>query len=289
MHRRCLALLLMAALLVPQTARAWNDTGHMLVAEIAYQRLSPSAKARVEALVAIQAEPENSTFVTASCWADDLKRYDVHAYDTWHYIDMPFSPDNTPLPPLPKDENVVWAMKQCISTLHNPRVPDVEKARMLRFLIHFVGDVHQPLHCVSRYTQQHPSGDRGGNDFKLQGIPGVTNLHAYWDDGIGLFTHVARPLAADDTTLKTLADAIVADFPPDSLPEWKDSTFTDWVSEGENLARTLCYDLPENAPPPADYIARARPAARKRIALAGYRLADLLNQLFQDNTNHPLR
>ncbi len=280
MRGRWRTLLWMAALLLPQAAWAWNDTGHMLVAQIAYGRLTANAKARIEALLALDAEPENNTFVTASCWADDLKRYGVHAFDTWHFIDTPFSPDNTPTPASPPDVNVVWAMKQCIQTIHSAKAPDVEKARMLRFLIHFVGDVHQPLHCVSRYTQQHPQGDRGGNDFKIQGLPDITNLHAYWDDGIGLFVQVQRPPAPDDQTIKTLADSITADFPADSLPEAKDSTFTDWVQEGVDLARTLCYDLPENAPPPQDYIARARPAARKRIALAGYRLADLLNQLF---------
>jgi hypothetical protein len=72
----------------------------------------------------------------------------------------------------------------------------------------------------------------------------------------------------------------MTDFPADSLPEATDNSFLHWVAEGGDLARTLCYALPEDAVPPQDYVTRARAAARKRVALAGYRLADLLNRLF---------
>src|SRR5438105_2834870 len=150
MRSRCTALALMGLILLPRAGFCWHNNGHMVVAEIAYRRLTPQAKAAIDRLIALDSEPINATFVTGACWADDLKTYGVHAYDTWHYIDLPFSTDGTALPKEMASEDVVWAMDQCARTLRSKSAPDVEKARMLRFLLHFVGDIHMQLHCVSR-------------------------------------------------------------------------------------------------------------------------------------------
>src|SRR5438132_10178926 len=93
-------------LAMPIRACAWWTTGHMVVAEIAYRRLSAHAKAEVDRLIAIDAPANSNTFVTAACWADDLKALGVHAYDEWHFVDVPFSPDGMALPPVEKSGNV---------------------------------------------------------------------------------------------------------------------------------------------------------------------------------------
>lgn len=264
-------------------AFAWWDTGHMLVAQIAYDRLSPRAKAEVDRLLAFDAIPESRTFVEAACWADDIKKKDIRAYDEWHYIDVAFSSDNTPLPPLEKAGNVQWALAQCDRILRSPKAPDSEKARMLRFLIHFVGDVHQPLHCVSRFTKLLPDGDKGGNSFLLKGGQ-ARNLHAFWDSGAGLFgDSMARPLDANaEKTLRSLAEDVTKANPAETLAGASNITFKDWVAEGAELARTKVYATTEGEAPSEEYTKTAREACRRQVALAGYRLAALLNKIYSE-------
>ncbi|HEX8833087.1 MAG TPA: S1/P1 nuclease, partial [Abditibacteriaceae bacterium] len=153
------------------TAHAWWDGGHMVVAQIAHTRLEPKVRARVDALVGQGAQPRNNTFVTAACWPDDLKDYNVHAYDTWHYTNLPLVLTGGKPPKVQPNIDILWAMNQCVNAIKkrkpNPKypnreilaTPDIEKARALRFLIHLVGDVHQPLHSTTLYSAAHPHGD----------------------------------------------------------------------------------------------------------------------------------
>jgi len=194
-------------------------------------------------------------------------------------VDTPFSPDGAKLPDAVDPQNVQWAIGQCLQTLQSPRAPDVEKARMLRFLIHFVGDVHQPLHCVSRFTAEHPTGDQGGNLFPLAGA--TRNLHAYWDSGAGLFTDVHRPLSSDgQAAITKLAAECVAANPQESAQGIADLTIADWVKEGVALAKDKVYNTEPGKEPGADYANMTRDLSRQRVALAGYRLAALLNRVY---------
>lgn len=285
--RRLLAsltvLLLFTTLCLP--VFAWNGTGHMVIAEIAYRRLNPRARAEVDRLIALTSDPKSPDFVTASCWADDLKGYDMNAYNAWHYMDIPFEEGAKCTEPLP-EENVLWAMGQCLRTLRSDRAPDVEKGRMLRLLIHFVSDIHQPLHTTSRFTPRTPKGDKGGNDFPVK-TDRARNLHAYWDGGVTLYTQmVARPLQEDGRTLvKRLADEIMMACPPESLANAKETNFQVWAQEGHKLCREIVYaDLKEGETPSETYNQRGTDCARKQSALGGYRLADILNRLYPEKT-----
>lgn len=281
MRRGLLLMVAVALLRAPMAARAWNHTGHMVVAQIAYLRLTPAAKARVDQLGKIAAMPRTNTFVTAACWPDDLRSADNY-YNEWHYIDRPFSPDGTALPTEMPQENVQWAIQQCVKTLKSKKTSDKEKARALRFLLHFVGDVHMPLHCTSRYTAEQQQGDAGGNGFKITAGESK-NLHHFWDSALGLLGEVKRPLNADgEAAILALANGILGDNPPESLPEWKERKVEKWVDEGFALARTVVYEgITEGQAPSAEYVARGRTLARKRLALAGYRLAELLNDVLE--------
>lgn len=282
-YRRMLLAITALALVAPP-ATAWNHTGHMVVAQIAYRGLTGKAKAEVDRLLAIGAEPQSATFVTAGCWPDDLKGYGIRAYDEWHYTNRPLLMPGTPPPALSKCPDVVWALNQCTPVLRSKKAPDAEKARMLRFLIHFVGDVHQPLHCVSRYklVNGKPVGDRGGNDFTIIGVSS-DNLHSYWDSGLGLLTAVKRPLTASGAKkIEKLADEVMQAFPKSSVPEWSKPGVTSWVTEGVRVAKNVCYKgITETEPPSAAYKQAGREAARRRLALAGYRLANLLNAIYR--------
>jgi hypothetical protein len=275
---------LILAVVISSPVYAWNHTGHMVVAQIAYHRLSNKAKAEVDRLLATGTEPKTATFVTAGCWPDDLKEYGIRTYDEWHYTNRPLLTPGTSPPVVPNCPDVVWAIHQCTRVLRNQQAPDAEKARMLRFLIHFVGDIHQPLHCVSRYTSVNgkPVGDRGGNDFTIVGVSS-DNLHSYWDSGLGLLSTVKRPLNANGRKkIKKLAQEAVKSFPPNSVPEWSKPDLAIWVSEGVRVAEQVCYKgITESKPPSPTYRKIGRETVKRCLALAGYRLAHLLNTIYR--------
>ncbi|MDQ3812912.1 MAG: S1/P1 nuclease, partial [Armatimonadota bacterium] len=286
-------------------AWGWGPTGHMVVAKIAERELTPAAKTEARRLLRIrrlaipsipgipisgvtpdQIRPtaSNSDFVSAACWPDDIKS-NTRAFNSWHFIDVPFSPDSTPLP-AEDPVNAKVIMAQCVSTLRSPTASDNLKATMLRFLIHLVGDVHQPLHCSARVTAAHPQGDRGGNDFKINTPEG--QLHGYWDGGVQLFRDPMRQQNPENrrkrrskAAITRLANGIIAVFPRSSLPQRTDLNFDTWVNESSGLAQSVAYNLTENSTPSNTYNGTAQHVVRQRAALGGYRLAALLNGIFR--------
>jgi hypothetical protein len=273
-----------AAVVLTSSSLAWGPTGHMLVAQIAMTRLNPTAKAEVIRLLAIPPDPKgsklNDNFVTAACWADDIKGV-THNFNEWHYKDIPFSGDGTPpeIDP-PKNGDALIAINKCIATLKNASASDTEKATSLRFLIHLVGDVHQPLHCSTRCTSEFERGDRGGNDFPVQG---AKNLHSYWDGGIGLFTSVKRPLdSPGQKKLSSLAGQCTSQYPA-SRNEWKDGNVEHWINESSSLAQSVAYNTEEGAKPTKAYVKKAQKTVRMRVAMGGYRLAALLNSIYPEH------
>ncbi len=270
-----------AAALMLTAARvfAWGDTGHMVVAEIAWENLTPAARAEAERLLAVNVGPmksvrmQTNTFVTAACWADDVKS---NATREWHYSDIAFSPDGTKPQLQPVKGDVVGAIEAFAKQVGDKTLPDEQRARALRYLLHFVGDIHQPLHCVTRCTAALPQGDRGGNDFKVKG---EVNLHAYWDGGVGVFARVLRPLSADgQAIIKNRATEIQHAFPKSSLGSAaKSQSRKTWQKESFEAAKSVAYNLPEGTKPTAQYEDAARQLVRKRVALAGYRLAGMLS------------
>jgi len=287
-------------------ALAWHDVGHMVVAQVAYLRLTPAAKARVDSLLVTPPgrrplitlcagyyTPETceKTYdpVQIAVWMDDFRGDSLNStYDTWHYIDFkPIwdgIPERTNVGAEP--ENVLSRINWAINVLRNGTGSNKTDAETLGFLYHLVGDVHQPLHAATRYSASNPNGDAGGNGFRIQ-IPGETrpsSLHFYWDSAAGQYGTEGpkRPLdAAGKARILSLAEAAMKEFPADSMPEWKDLDPHTWVVESNTLAREVVYkNISENAEPSKAYTEAAQKLIRKRLALAGYRLAGVLNALF---------
>lgn len=262
---------------------AWNSTGHVLVAKIAYDRLQPDVKTKVDQIVASFSKEYSSivTFVDMAPWPDSLHAQKIETFSRWHYIDNPISGDGT-LPPsgLVGTDNVVWAISQIEPVVKNNKANVFEQGRFLAFLIHLVGDAHQPLHTVTRVTAAHPNGDRGGNDFIVQCPLSDTkmaskNLHACWDQGIGLFDNTPTP-----DKINMLETQITTDYPESYFADQiKDLNPQDWINEGVNAAPIYVYTTLEGKPLNAAYIRSSRDFTEQRIALAGYRLAALLNGL----------
>jgi len=150
----------------------------------------------------------------------------------------------------------------------------------LRYLLHFVGDVHQPLHASTAISAAFPSGDSGGNGFTLNGT--WSELHALWDAGGGYVSStLSRPLSnTSKTTLSNKVAQVEAAYPYVPNPGIVDDP-NNWALEGWNLAQTVAYsNITMNSTPSSDYTNAVQRTVESRLALGGHRLADLLNTIF---------
>ena len=272
---------------------AWWDSTHMTVAKIAEENLSEKAKTRSYELIHLLKDyyPESPDFITAATWADDVPSTGFTGW-AWHGKSIPFDPDNI-LSTYKKNlivaslkNNAVYGINQAILTLKNPEAHEYTKGIMLMFLLHIVGDIHMPLHCTSLYSKDFPSGDYGGGMFKLNiDLNGKNSLHALWDscltrDGIRL----ERPLSnAGIAYIEDFKNEITALYPKDSIDELDITDFDAWVYESHKIgSENAYYGIKINDTPSDEYIQKNRKIAYRQIAKAGYRLADILNEVFED-------
>jgi len=289
----CLVVLFMCL----QSSYGWWDTGHMLVAQIAMNTLGVEQTAAVQdalsnALDAVDTfYASSSTFVSAACWMDDLKSRGSYLFADWHFINIPVCDpdyeyecdDTSVVAMVNNDDNVVWAINECISTLKSKYASGFERGLAFKLLLHLVGDLHQPLHCVQKFSASTPNGDAGGNDIKLTYPGGITNLHMLWDSGVGLFNNsITRPLTADEQSyLENMAQTIQAQTDLSSISPG--FNITEWALESVPLAEQYVYDLPADGPDQA-YVDAAQPIVIQRIGVAGYRLAQILQLILPCNT-----
>lgn len=266
-------LVALCLILMPLCTPAWNMTGHRIIAQVAYDNLKPSAKEKINTL--LHDNHWGDQFMDDAAWPDAIKNDDVHAFDTWHFIDTPYAPMGLPLTRI-STENVVWAINQSENVLQSPNSKDYEKVLFLKFLLHFVGDVHQPLHCITRITKQHPQGDQGGNVFLIP-TPD-RNLHALWDNAFGFNINSTN----EKSFVYHSAQQLEKEFPKSDFDaDLKKTNPQAWADESFNLAKEDAYKTTENKKPSAEYMNKNKEIAKKRMALAGYRLAKLLNQTFR--------
>lgn len=279
----------------PSVSLGWGAGGHMMTAQIAFGRLTPNARAKANELLAIEIDPAAETrkstdFVNASHWADDLRPFpEFDSFKSLHFIDKPFSLDGTELPEIVPD-NIVKALKDNVEILRTSTDKKAQ-AQALRFIIHFVGDIHQPLHCTAKVSHDRPDGDKGGNLFlmKIVGDDGElrdTNLHSYWDGGIGTFPRSGPNFAPPPLSSVLTAARLARRWNPATnraLRLNRPFNFDAWANESFRLGKTVVYtNIREGRRPSAAYIKRARRAARQRVAWGGYRLAALLNAIWAE-------
>jgi len=287
----CRAVLVSACLATAVSAFGWVDTGHMVVASIAYEHLTPTAKAEAERLLKIGGTDRTNDFISAACWADDIRR-DRRETAPWHFIDIHFRQDGKPDTNKPDAENVVWAIDKFEKVLADKSAPDADRADALRFLLHFVGDVHQPLHATSRDTDTLPNGDAGGNRFRIE-PPDIyandsrppRNLHIIWDLACGFLSESKmdfRPLTTDGRDqMKKLGDEAQEAYPMKSLPQARNLDPNVWANESFEQDVKFVYSLPEGSKPSDAYLAQGQKICEKRLALAGYRLSEVLNKILK--------
>ncbi|MCD9086109.1 S1/P1 nuclease [Stenotrophomonas sp. SY1] len=270
-----IAALIPAALalsLVTTDAHAWGAQGHRLVARIAEPELNPRAKAEVDRLLAL--EP-GAALDSIAPWADQLRAQDPdlgRRSAGWHYINM--AEGGCTYDPAQHCRNgncVVQALKDQGALLANPQLPDAQRLQALKFVVHLVGDIHQPLHAGYGH-------DRGGNTYQLQYGGRGTNLHSVWDSG--MFYTQQRDDAQFLAHLLTLP--VVTD---DSRPNLQRSA-APWAEQTCRIAiRKGLY--PSGHKIDEDYADTWRPVAEAQVRLAGERLAAVLNELLGQPAAQP--
>jgi hypothetical protein len=320
--RRRLAACLAAALaivLVTSSAWAWNASGHLQIALIAYRMLAPETRLSVVELLRAHprfgpdftakqplelrgAEQEGRwVFAHAATWADIARRLPAFHRERWHYINQPLFlskedraffevkgvPNNLSHELMVgADEhelNIVQAIALAREKLAAARTSRGERALYASWLMHLVGDAHQPLHAVALYSKRRfPRGDKGGNDV----LVGTRSLHAIWDGFLGTSESVRYLNEKVTEYLRT----------PELERAARDATASlsadEWIDESYDLALDFAYDEKllsavagveasgSKAKPstylPAGYLARGKEHSKRRAVQAGARLAALL-------------
>ncbi|WP_024889456.1 S1/P1 nuclease [Luteimonas huabeiensis] len=261
---RTAALVLCGLALACGDALAWGPRGHRLVAGIAEAGLTPTARVQVDALLKGEPEP---TLAGVANWADQLREHDPdlgRRSARWHYVNIAESGCRYDAArDCPGGDCVVEAIRAQAAILGDAAQPVEARRQALKFVVHFVGDVHQPMHAG--YAR-----DRGGNTVQINQPDGTrdgygTNLHALWDSG--LFRGMDEREADQRTRLLGPSQGPVAAAPGDPAA---------WAEAACRIATTQGVYPPR---PRIDgrYIATWRPVAERQIALGGSRLAALLN------------
>jgi hypothetical protein len=280
MNARSFLLFAAAAALIPSPALAWGKTGHRVVAAIADTQLSGLARAQIAQILG----PGESLADVAN-WPDEMRSdptpYWQKTTPPWHYVTLNgFSYDRAP-----PEGDALAALTHFRKTLRDPNASLADKQLALRFVIHLVGDLHQPLH-VGKCC------DRGGNEVKVTWFGKATNLHSVWDSAL-----------VDDEQLSfsELADKLERHMSAEQRIAWWDINPRDWISESAQIRDTVY-------PPPAkvraiakrataakaarekealpalsySYVYKFTPVVEQRLSQAGVRLAAYLNAIYAE-------
>jgi hypothetical protein len=240
----------MAGLVCADGSWAWGADGHRLIAEYAFARLSPAARAQVERLLAL--EP-GATLPSVSTWADEVRSPTTAA---WHYVNFPrdadchYDGDRMCI----QGNCVVGAIERQLAVLASD-APDEWRLLALKHVVHFVGDVHQPLHAGF-------ADDRGGNSYQLQAYGRGTNLHALWDSGM------LQRWPGGIEALKAAMDNVPVGAAASDPRGWAEASCRIVAAAGFYSERRTLEE---------GYAAQWNDQLPVQLAAAGRRLADMLN------------
>jgi len=262
MQRLLTSAALLLALSLPTAAHAWTAFGHRLVALLAYDQLSPAARAQVDGLLVLEPGADIGTIAP---WADEVRRTPGYE-DTGplHYVNFPhrtcaFAPARD----CRDGACVVGALERYSAALADRALPREKRLEALKFVVHFVGDIHQPMHAGNR-------GDRGGNQFQVRVGEEGSNLHAVWDyhllKSAGLRLKQYR---------RELAPRVAAAEPsPLDAAAWAEASCA--LLDSASIYPFRPGKLPHG------YLDQKRPLAERQIVLAAARLAVLLEKALDE-------
>jgi hypothetical protein len=253
-----LALLIPAAFASAPVATGvrWWDLGHRIVARLAESRLTPHTRE------AVRDSLDGQSLADASVWADNIRQY-RHDADRLRYVNIPLADTRyVPQRHCPGGQCIIAAIEQERRVLADPAASAEERAEALRFLIHFMGDLHQPLHVAD-------DGDRGGNERAVTFLGHATDLHKVWDGELidSSVVNQAQYLESLRRRMNSL-----------DLRALEAGTVEDWAMEGHRIAVEHAYRLPRDGRIGRAYVRANRPIIDRALIAAGVRLAKVLNE-----------
>lgn len=250
---------LLASLLPADQAHAWGQTGHRVTGAIAEHYLSPHAQAAIDQLL------PNENLAEASTYADEMRSNPSPFWQKvsppLHYVTVPEG-KSYPQVGAPEQGDAMTALTRFTNTLKDTQASRDEKQLALRFLVHIIGDLHQPLHAGN-------GTDRGGNDVKVRFFWEDSNLHRVWD---------TEMLEQKRLSYTEWTDWLQSKITADDITRWQATDPLTWIAESTEIRDSL---YPEDANDMAyEYVYDHLPVAKQRLQQAGVRMALYLNEVF---------
>lgn len=243
---------------------SWGKTGHRTIGQLAGSHLTPKAQAAVKDLLG------NESLADVSSWADEVRGQEAYKKTgSWHFLNLPLGlsyPEFQKAVTAMTEDNVYSALLKVESTLKDPNATKESKAEALKFVVHFVGDLHQPMH-ISR------AEDKGGNTIQLNYEDKGTNLHSLWD------TKLLEHQGLTYEQLATKYDNV----PAKQIKQWQSDPLMKWVWESYEISSQLYAEVDAmNSRTIGDaYYQKHLPQIEVRIQQAGIRLAGVLNEIYK--------
>jgi hypothetical protein len=257
----------------------WVKTGHQAIGYIAQMNLSPATIEKLKPLL------QEGSLADISTWADTIKKLN-HSTKAWHYIGLPIR-ENISKKDLNRfysnhgqsDGNIVSQVNKDIAALQSKDGSLRNRQEALKFLVHFIEDAHQPLHCAD-------DDDKRGNDKQVLFFSPdsrsdrghLTDLHSLWNNMLDVKASKEDP--------QVLGERLNRQIKPEQKQKWASGSIEDWVFESYSIAKNKIYkDLPAGPmseyPLPNNYYDEMRPVADEQMEKAGVRLSFILNNIFQ--------
>jgi len=235
----------------------WGKTGHRVTGEIAEQYLSKKTKRAIDDLL------DNQSLAFVSTYGDEIKSDNkFRSYGPWHYVNFPFDSDYESHPKSEKGD-IIQGINTCIAVLKNPNASKDKKAFHLRMLVHFIGDLHQPLHVGM-------AKDKGGNDFQVRWFDDGTNIHSVWDTKMIDYYKMSYTELAENA--KKLSKG--------QLKSIQEGTVIDWMYESRALCKEIYANTKVGEKLRYRYAYLNFETVRSQLQKGGIRLAVILNDIF---------
>ena len=254
----CLTFCFLFATNYAFTTPEWGPTGHRATGKIAENHLSKKALRKIDKLL------KGQSLAFVSTYGDEIKsdkRY--NDFYTWHYVNMPLDSNYEESEKNPKGD-LVTGIHKCISVLKDDNSSEEDKVFYLKLLVHFIGDLHQPMH-IGR------AEDKGGNTIQVQWFGRGTNLHRVWDENMIEEWKMSYLELADNTE----------DLSKEQIKAIQSGSIVDWVHDTHELSKTTYASVEVGENLRYRYSYDHFGTVRKQLQKGGIRLAKLLNDIFK--------
>ncbi len=237
----------------------WGQNGHRATGEIAQNHLSKKAKKEIDKLL------QGKSLAFVSTYADEIKSDSKYReYGPWHYVNLPSGETKYNLATANPDGDLLAALKKCKAVLQDESASREEKEFYLKMLVHFVGDLHQPLHAGR-------GEDKGGNDIQVRWYNDGTNIHSVWDTKMIESYNMSYTELAENTRDLTKAEK----------QQIASGTFEEWMYESKELSKKVYDSVEIGEKLGYRYMYDWFPVVQEQLQKGGIRLAQVLNEIYK--------